>query len=255
MRILGKLFIRDFKHRIKDSFMIGYNIIFPVVMVALLGYLTSESYGKEFTGYQYYSIVMLPFCIAMAIISAAYAGKDEAYRKTAIRFLYTPITKAQIVLSKLFSCTLVISICNLVVLVFSILVFGLPIGDKFLFVSLLLLAETFAICTIGLFIGFGMKNFILLKNILNIPIMIAAILAGSFYPFGTLNDKLAFVIKLSPLTWMNRSLFLCIYDNQTTMVWRLVIICGIIGICFTILTIMLFKKEEYIHGDLPGYEK
>jgi ABC-2 type transport system permease protein len=255
MSILGKLFVGDLKRRSKDSFLIGYNIIFPVIMLLLLGYLTSESYGRSFTGYQYYSVVMLPFCIALAIISAAYAGKDEAYRKTAIRFLFTPINKAQIVLSKLFSLSIVISICNLVVLLCSLLLFRLPIGDKLVPIFLLLAAETFAVCALGLFIGFGMKNFILIKNLMNLPIILAAILAGVFYPFGTLKEEVAFAVKMSPLSWINRSLFLYIYDSSSSLLWRITLICVFVGIGFTILAIMLFKKGEYIHGDLPGYEK
>jgi ABC-2 type transport system permease protein len=250
-----KLFVGDLKRRSRDSFLIGYNIIFPIIMLILLGYLTSESYGSSFTGYQYYSVVMLPFCIALAIISAAYAGKDEAYRKTAIRFLFTPISRMQIVLSKLLSLSIVISICNMVVLLFSLLLFRLPIGDKLAPIFLLLAAETFAVCALGLFIGFGMKNFILIKNLMNLPIMLAAILAGVFYPFGTLKEEVAFVIRMSPLSWINRSLFLYIYDNSSSLLWRITLICVFGGIVFAVLAIMLFKKEEYIHGDLPGYEK
>jgi ABC-2 type transport system permease protein len=250
-----KIFVGDLKRRSRDSFLIGYNIIFPVIMLILLGYLNSESYGRSFSGYQYYSVVMLPFCIALAIISAAYAGKDEAYRKTAIRFLFTPINRAQIILSKLFSLCIIISICNLVVLLISLLLFRLPIGDKFIPIFLLLAAETFAICALGLFIGFGMKNFIIIKNLINLPIMLAAILAGVFYPFGTLKKEVAFVVNISPFTWFNRGLFLYIYDNSISLLWTIMLICILVGIGFTILAIMLFKKEEYIHGDLPGYEK
>lgn len=255
MRIFMRLLSGDLLRRSRDSFLIGYNIVFPLIMVLLLGYLTSESYGKVFRGYQYYSVVMLPFCIAMASISAAYAGKDEAYKTTAIRFISAPVSIVRIVLSKLISLTIVISGCNLIVLLSFILAFQLPVGDKFVPVLSLLTAETFAICSIGLFIGLGMKNFIFIKNIMNLPIMAAAILAGVFYPFGTLKDRLVILIKLSPLTWINRSLFLAIYDNSEALLWRCAVICVLLGSGFAWLAVKLFKKEEYIHGDLPGYEK
>lgn len=255
MGIMMKLFVGDLKRRSKDSFLIGYNIIFPVIMLIILGYLTSGSYGRAFTGYQYYSVVMLPFCIALAIISAAYAGKDEAYRKTAVRFLFSPINKAQVVLAKLLSLSIIISFCNLIVLLCSLFLFRLPIGNKLVPIFLLLAAETFAICAVGLFIGFGMKNFVIIKNLMNLPIMLAAILAGVFYPFGTLKEGVALAVNMSPLTWFNRSLFLYIYDNSVSLLWRVTLVCVLIGIGFTILAITLFKKEEYIHGDLPGYEK
>jgi len=255
MSVLSSLFYYDIKRRSKDGFFIGYNIIFPVVMILLLGYLSSGSYGKEFTGYQYYAIVMLPFCVAMAIITAAYAGKDDAYKKTAVRFLFAPVSSTQIVLAKLFSCLVIMSICNGGVLLFAKHLLKLPLSTQFLPVFLLLTAETFCVCTIGLFIGFGMKNFIVIKNMLNIPICLAAILAGAFYPIGTLSPRLEFVLKLSPLTWVNRSMFQAIYDGNASLLWRTLVVFAVVGVIFTILAIKLFRKEEFIHGDLPGYEK
>ncbi len=255
MRNLFHIVCFDLKKRSRDGFIIGYNIIFPIVMTVLLGYLSSESYGKDFTGYQYYMIVILSFSVAMAVITAAYAGKDDAYKKTAVRYLFSPVSRSQIVLAKLISCTLVISCCNLLVILFSHLVFKLPLNIKIIPVTLILAAETFTVCAIGLFIGLGMKNFIFIKNVLNIPICLAAILAGTFFPLGTLNDRLEMLIKLSPLTWVNRSIFLMLYDDSSQLLWKTSLIFMITGIGFAILAIKLFKKEEFIHGDLPGYEK
>ncbi|HWT74486.1 MAG TPA: ABC transporter permease [Mobilitalea sp.] len=255
MRILMKMILMDLKRRTKDGFVLGYNIIFPILMIILLGYLTSGNYGKHFTGYQYYSVVMLPFCIAMAMITAAYAGKDEAYKKTAVRFLFSPVSRIQIVLSKLISCALTICICNLVVLIIAKLAFGLPADLGLIPIFLLLASETFAVCAAGLLIGLGMKNFILIKNLLNIPICLAAILAGSFYPIGTLNSRLELVLKLSPLTWMNRSIFLFLYDNNLSLLWKTALIFFVTGLGLTLLAVTFFKKEEFIYGDLPGYEK
>ncbi len=255
MSVLLNLFTTDFKRRSKDGFAIGYNIIFPIVMIVILGYLSSESYDKEFTGYQYYSIVMLPFCIAMAMITAAYAGKDDAYKRTAMRFLFSPVSRRQIVLSKLMSCVSVISLCNLVVLIFAGFVWKLPLNLTIIPVFILLAMETYAVCAIGLFIGFGMKHFLFIKNIMNIPISVFAILAGVFYPMGSLNRRMELLFQLSPLTWVNRSIFLLLYDYKAELLWRTSVVLMAVGIIFTILAIRLFKREEYIHGDLPGYDK
>lgn len=255
MNCFSVLLRNDLKRRSKNSFLIGYNIIFPIIMTVLLGYLLQGGYGSEFTGYQYYSIVFLPFSIAMAIISAAYAGKDEAYHRTAPRLLFAPVSKCWIVLAKLLSCTIIISLCNVIVLLFAAMVYRLPVLLKFFPVTLLLTSETFCICAIGLFIGLGMKQFILIKNILNIPICVAGILGGVFYPIGTLNQKIDFLTKLSPLTWINRSIFLTLYDNSTGLLWKITGFFILAGGFFTIIAIKFFKKEEFIHGNLPGYNQ
>jgi ABC-type multidrug transport system, permease component len=255
MNQLFCIFRSEIKRRSRDSFLIGYNIIFPIIMILLLGYLSSKNYGGGFSGYQYYSIVIPPFCIAIAMITVAYAGKDDAYRKTAVRYLYAPVTSINIVMAKLLSCTVVISCCNFLVLIVSWLLFRLPVFRELLPVFLLLTSETFAICAVGLFIGLGMKNFIFIKNIINLPICAAAIMAGAFFPVGSLNTKWELIIKLSPLTWINRGLFLCIYDNNLALLWNTAGVSLLVGMIFTVLAVILFKKEEFIHGDLPGYEK
>ncbi len=135
------------------------------------------------------------------------------------------------------------------------LLLKLPIRDDFLHILALLTMLSFAVCGVGLFIGYGITNFIMVKNIINIPVMAAGILAGSFYPFGSLNPAWETAIILSPLTWINRSIFHCIYDGYTGHLWVTNLVCLVIGLGCTATAVLLFKKEEYIHGVLPGYEK
>ena len=101
----------------------------------------------------------------------------------------------------------------------------------------------------------GMKDFMKVKNVLNIPILIFAILGGCFYQFGTLNKLLGFVMDLSPLRWINKGLFLLIYDDNCMLLYRLCLLMIIAGGIFMLLAITFFKREEYGNGELPGYEK
>ncbi|HBG8704241.1 TPA: ABC transporter permease, partial [Clostridioides difficile] len=117
MRCFLPLFKLGIKRRSKDFFILFYNIVFPVIIIMLLGYLTSKSYGEEFTSYNYYTIVTIPFCVLMGIISVSYAGQDEKISNTSYRYMISPISIVDLVISKLFSCTAVLSICNLVTLV------------------------------------------------------------------------------------------------------------------------------------------
>lgn len=253
--MLTTLFLFDFKRRLKSSFTIGYHIIFPLVMIVLLGSLLSKSFTLILSGYEYYTITMLPFCSIMGLITAAYAGKEESYAKTACRFLFAPITEKQIFSAKLLSCTLVFSLCNFLVYWIVAIVFQQNIGNCFFPVIALLSSLSYCVCALGLFIGLGMKNFIVIKNFLNLPISVFAIIGGTFYPFGSLNPILNLVINLSPLTWMNRSIILSIYDRSSKTLYVTMVVLLVIGFIFTLLGINSFDKEEFQRGDLPGYEK
>lgn len=252
---LSTLFCFDVKRRSKDGFFIGYNIIFPIIMILLLGLLSQSSYNKGFTGFHYYTVVTIPFCTAMGLITAAYAGKDDAYKKTAVRLLFSPVSKKDIVLSRLLSCLVIMSLCNLFVLLFAKLVLGFPIYWNIIPVFLILSSLSLLVCAIGLFIGLGMKNFILIKNVMNIPLSLFGILSGAFFPIGTLNPLLNAILYISPLTWVNRSIFLYIYDGNPTLLWVTTPVLTAAGLLFSIFAVKSFKKEEYIHGELPGYEK
>ena len=92
MSILKVLISFQAGRRIKDGFTIGYNIIFPTLLISILGMLTKNQFGDVITSYQYYTIVIIPFCACMALITAAYAGKEEAYAKTAVQSCSVSVT-------------------------------------------------------------------------------------------------------------------------------------------------------------------
>ncbi|MDU6483626.1 MAG: ABC transporter permease, partial [Paeniclostridium sordellii] len=58
------------KKRIKDSFLIGYGVTFPLMLIIILGYMATNYYSKEggITSYYYYSMVTIPFCTFLSSI-------------------------------------------------------------------------------------------------------------------------------------------------------------------------------------------
>lgn len=236
----------ELKRRSKDFFIIFYSVVFPIVSISLLGYLTSKSYGVEFTSFEYYSIVIIPFCLFMGITSVAYAAVDEKRMRTSYRYMIGPISKSALIISKFLSCVIALTICNSIVLIISKILFQLPINGNMIYLIGLLLCESVAITGLGLFCSLASKNFEAIQNFLNLPIVIFGFLGGVFFPVSSLNPILAFIINLSPLTWINRGIMYCLYvSNVRILLCASGILLGI-GILFTILTIKYFKKEAFI---------
>lgn len=246
MHNFSPLFILGIKRRCKDFFILFYSTVFPLVTIAVLGYLTSKSYGKEFTSYEYYSITVIPFCLFMGITSVAYASTDEKRMKTAYRFVTAPISKKSLILSKFFSCIFALGLCSIVVMVLSSMFFQLPIGSYALQITVLLLCESVAITGLGLFFGLASKNFATIQNYLNLPIMLFGFLSGAFFPVNSLNPVLSFLINLSPITWINRAIMYCLYMSDSTILLLTSSILFIVGSLFVLLTIKYFKKEAFI---------
>lgn len=255
MKQILTLFLFDGKRRAKSSFTIGYQVIFPIIMILLLGYLLSGQFNEGISSYTYYTLVMLPFCTMMAVITSAYAGIEESYTKTAYRLLVSPVDDTHIFFSKLLSCGVTFSCCNILVLLGAKFLFHISMGVKLWYIIALLVSETFCVCAIGLYIGLGMKNFVYVKNFLNLPIFIFAIVGGSFTPMGSSDKLLRIVFQLSPLTWINRSIFLSLYDSNESVLWITVLILWCVCVLFVYVGIRSFRREDFIDGDLLGFKK
>lgn len=245
MTQFNALLCLELKRRIKDFFVLFYNIIFPITIIMLLGYLTSKSYGDTFTSYNYYTIVIIPFCTLMGISTVSYASQDERLLHTSYRYIVAPINKKQIILSKFISCTIVFSVCNITTLLIAKFLFKLGFHKNF-FIVILLICETIAVVGIGLFLGLAFKNLDTLRNFLNIPIVIFGFMGGVFFPISSFNPILSTYIKLSPLNWINYAIALYIYDNRSQMIFIISILLLVIGLIMVWLTIKFFKKEAFI---------
>lgn len=246
MKNFSPLFMMGLKRRSKDFFIIFYSIVFPIVIIALLGYLTSKSYGLNFSSYEYYAIVMIPFCLLMGITSVAFAAVDEKRMRLSYRYMVAPISKSSLIFSKFLSCVTALMVCNILVLLISKFFFHLPILGFGMYLIVLLLCESIAITGLGLFFGLASKRFATIQNFLNLPIMIFGFLGGAFFPVSSLNPVLSFIINLSPLTWINRGIMYYLYVSDTTILLYTSFLLFTIGILFTLLTIKYFKKEAFV---------
>ena len=190
----------------------------------------------------------------MALITAAYAGKDDAYAKTAERVLLTPVSTGVIVAAKILSCTLVIFLSSMITYIGAALLTGIGMTGIG-WISYLFMMVSFVTAALGTLIGLGMKNFLVVKNIINFPICLFGIMGGAFFPLGTLHPIEAAVMNLSPLRWINKSIFLMLYDRQNSLIAQICTILLIVGMLCSLFVSVVFKKEEYCNGSLSGYEE
>ena len=122
-------------------------------------------------------------------------------------------------------------------------------------ISYLFMMVSFVTAALGTLIGLGMKNFLVVKNIINFPICLFGIMGGAFFPLGTLHPIEAAVMNLSPLRWINKSIFLMLYDRQNSLIAQICTILLIVGMLCSLFVSVVFKKEEYCNGSLSGYEE
>lgn len=255
MKTWLRLFVFYSKRSMRDSFTIGYSVIFPIIMVGLLGLLRKGSYAQGFSAFSYYAVAILPFIICCEITTAAYQGQEEARKKVAERFLISPVCVKTLLLAKWAAGTTILSICHGLVYVLFHFIFHVSYGGYGILVFLMSVSFTAVIYGMGLWFGLGMKNFIVVKNFVSIISMILAVLGGCFYPFASSNPLIQGLIRISPITWLNRASFLAIYDQQVVQLILLTIIFLVLSVLCIIIAVLKFRKEDFCNGDMFSYEK
>ena len=248
MNEFSVLFKFGMKKRIKDSFLIGYGVIFPLMLITILGYMATNYYSgyDGITSYYYYSIVTIPFCTFLSSITLIYIAREESLQGCGERFIIAPISKTSIVLSKILPSTMSISVYNLILLLICNMIFKVDFRGRFLEIYILLISLGFMSSALGTLIGLRSKDFMSIKNVVSTPILIMAILGGSFFPIGSLGEIFEVVSYISPLTWVNKGIFIMLNDNTIKIyIISLFILIGL-GMLFTIASIKSFKKGAFI---------
>ena len=242
------LFKLGMKKRIKDSFLIGYGVTFPLMLIVVLGYMATNYYSGEagITSYYYYSLVIIPFCTFLGSITLIYVAREESLNKCGERFIIAPISKWSIVLSKILPATISMSVYNLILLIICNLILKVDYRGRFLEIYILLISLGFMASAFGTFIGLCSKDFMAIKNIVSTPILIMAVLGGSFFPIGSLGKVFETISYISPLTWVNRGIFMMINDSTIKIYIISIFIILTLGLVFTLASIKSFKKEAFI---------
>lgn len=248
MRGFLTLFNFQIKRRLKDSFIIGYSVIFPLILIGVLGYISQNFFdGKDgISSFNYYTLVLIPLCIFMGMITITYIAKEESSFKVSFRFITAPIDNTAIVFSKIITSTIAMSLWNVIVIILTKIMFKANFMGKGIQVILLLTCETFMVVALGILVGLCIKDFMAVKNILNIPISLFGLLGGAFFPIGSLGRNFEIISYLSPLTWINKGLISMIYDNNFTLYFISIVLTLVLGIIFSIVSMKFFKKEAFI---------
>lgn len=99
--------------------------------------------------------------------------------------------------------------------------------------------------SIGVGLGFIFKNENVANGVLNFMIPVMVFLGGSYMSVDTFGSKTFQAITyLSPVRWVNRSIFDVIYNNNYSKVPYAIMINIIIAVVFLAISSLLFRKEN-----------
>lgn len=247
MRGFVQIFKMDMENIIKNPVLMGYNLLFPILMTLIMGFLSSGMYANGTMSYNYYAITLMVYSMISGAMTATNIFMERDIKKPNLRIIHSPVGGFSIYFSKIVSSALFDYICHLFVLIFLAAVLKLNLGGyNAVFVFLLMAPIEVAFAALGTLFCCIFKTETTASTLLSVVNSILAFLGGTFFSLDGMGGILAAASKVSPVKWINDAFFSIIFDSNLAML--LPVFLGSIAI--SVLLILgckkFFRTEDYL---------
>jgi ABC-2 type transport system permease protein len=224
-----------------------YALAFPTVLVLMLGFLASGSFGGSVTSYDYYGVTMMLFCIMNAATYSANSFLEERIKKPNMRIIFSPVHPGFIHFSKVLATFIFCAVTYGAVGIALSLLLGVNYGGSASWAILLILLLTLLFCSaLGVLVCCLLKSESSANQIISMVVAIMAVLGGLFFPVEGLGFALSAISWLSPAKWVFSACLQVIYDGNFTLFWPVCGILGLLTIGAVLASSLIFKGEEYL---------
>ncbi len=243
----NQIFKMDIVNLLTNPMWLFYGLAFPFLLVLILGFLASGSYGDAVTSYDYYGITMMLFIVLNTATISANSFMEERIKSGNMRIIHSPVRPFSIHFSKLAASFVFASACHTVVGLVLSLSLGVNYGgaDAVCVWVLMLFAEFFA-SGLGIMLCCALKSENITNQILSLVIMVLAILGGLFFPLDGLGAAMEQISNLSPVKWVSSAAFRMIFDNDFALFVPAIAILAALSAATVMISAKLFKTEDYI---------
>jgi len=244
-----KIVKQDFINILHNPALIISNTMIPLILIGVLGFVTKSNFGTmPISAYDYQGVNMLILSVALLVaITTSNAFMEEKVMRGNMRIAYAPVSKLEMVLSKIVSSYVFVSICYGLLVPFCQYILGLNLGgSNFLWFTLLLNIFAFFGCCFGAMFCCIFRSEEQANSIMQIPLFIFIFLGGVLFRIHRLGNVVNMISNISPVKWVAGCSYQIIYDNDRHLL--LPVITGLAALsllCFLVCG-LLFKPEEYV---------
>lgn len=205
--------------------------------------ITSVNKKKAPSSIGYYAIAMITNIIMYGASYGLYGIAGERIGKTEGRVFCSPIKKYQYFIGKIFGNIIVVALQEIIVILASKYIIKADFGNNILAVFLIFLSQIVFSVTLGVTLGF-MSNTSASNGILNMAIPFVSFLGGCYFPIDSI-PVLNSISVISPLRWVNKSIFGIIYSSDySKMMPTIAINLVLAGILITISSVIVRKEAK-----------
>jgi ABC-2 type transport system permease protein len=242
-----QIFIIDLVNLLTNPMWIAYAVAFPVLLILILGFLTSGSYGGTITSYDYYGVALMIYSVFNASTFAANSFLEERIKNPNMRIVYSPVRLFYIHFSKVLATTVFCTAMYTIAAIFLKLTVGVNYGGGNAWAVFIIMGlSIFFFSSLGVTVCCVIKNESATNTILNLIFTIAAVFGGIFFPVDGLGKAIAAASWASPAKWIFTVCLQIIYDKDFSLFLPVCAVLILLGAASVLIGNKFFRGEDYI---------
>lgn len=230
----------------KTPVMFMMYFVYPILLTAIIGYLTQSNFGGGVSSYEYYSIGMMIFIFTSSGLISSYNFLDDNIKQGNVRTMFAPIKKLGIYLSQIISGTIYSSVAIVVTMLIFNLLFGVNYNGNGILICISFIILCFMSNALGMFLCTTINHVGMVNVVFNLVQVVLCVLGGAFFSLEVLGEVPAMISKISPVKWFMDGLLNSMYDNNNFILFVAIGINIIVAIMLIGLTYKTFKIEKYL---------
>jgi ABC-2 type transport system permease protein len=241
-----QIFLMDLINLFTNPMWIFYAIGFPIVLVLILGFLTSGSYGNTINSYDYCGVALMIFSVFNASTFSANSIMEERIKKPNMRLIHSPLRTFNIYFSKIAASFVFCSVTYTFVAVLLHFILGINYGGANAWAPLvIMLTSIFFFSALGVTVCCILKNEGTTNSILSLLFVLFSLLGGVFFPIEGLGKAVVTISWISPAKWILVACLRIIYDNDFSLLFPVCCLLLLLSVVAVVLCGHFFKREDY----------
>lgn len=241
-----QIFKMDLSNNFKNPVLLNFNLVFALVIILIMGFLTSGNYQNAVDSYNYYAVSFLIFGMVEGAMTATNCFMERDIKKPNLRILSSPCGKFTIYFSKI-SASFVFDYSLHLLVAAILLAAGINLGGKNIgWIILMMIPVEFGSAALGVLFCCIFHCEETASTILSLFISVLAFLGGAFFSLDGMGAALASASRISPIKMLLDVFFSVIYDGNLAGVLPTLLIAS----CFSVVCILCcqktFRAEDYI---------
>ncbi|MCB5115548.1 ABC transporter permease [Streptococcus mutans] len=231
----------------KKPVILVYLFVFPFLIFALLGYLTTGSFSGGISSFDYYGLtIIIYFQLTMGTMISNMI-MEENVKLPNIRIAYSLEDENYIYISKIIALTLANAISIGVYMLLLMKIYHVNFGaNPFMVYITYMILGLFSTC-LGTALCIGLKDESVCNNILGVVQIILCIFGGIFFPITYLGKIGIFLSNFSIVKWINYGIGSYVYGQSIKgqlIVW---VFSLLLAALLLFAARKMFKIQLFIH--------